>query len=559
LLLPRVSGQDYRKPGVFGYLEGFVLDQPDLKASAILPNSTAARSSAWLPAGCVLLIVLASLVFFRSAIFSLLQAWERPEYSHGYIIPFIALFIAVKRLKVAEPYQTRSSGVLPFGIFLIGLLAGLVGNLANIADLTSYGMLIALAGLIILTLGPRGGFRLWPAWVYLAFMLPLPNFLYWPLSIKLQFISSQLGVAMIKLMGVPVFLEGNIIDLGNYQLQVAEACSGLRYLFPLMSFGFLFATLYRGPVWQKLLLFFITIPITLIMNSVRIAIIGFLVDRYGIAQAEGFLHAFEGWVIFVVCIAVLFLTAILLQRFFGRRLPMSEALDLQYDGLVQRAKSARNVASIPWLATFAAVAVVAAVGSQPMFHKSSVYPDRRDFSQFPDEIAGWKGNRAFLDFQVERILGADDYLMSNFTKGTAKVETVNLLISYYRSQTEGSGIHSPEVCIPAGGWEVSRWAAARLDLSVPALAGLTVNRAIIQKGQARQLVYYWFEQRSRHMTNDYVVKIYTVWDSILTGRSDGALIRVVTPIDAQGVEAADQRLKQFLNDTAGSFTDFVPP
>jgi exosortase D (VPLPA-CTERM-specific) len=536
-----------------------VLDQPNLNASATLPGAPAVRASNWLGPALMGLTIVACLVFFRSALVSLLQAWQRPEYSHGYIIPVIALFIALKRLDATSSARSAAAGILAFAIFLVGLLAGLVGNLARIADLTSYGMLLALAGLIILTLGRQGGFRLWPAWVYLAFMLPLPNFLYWPLSIKLQFISSQLGVTLIKLIGVPVFLEGNIIDLGNYQLQVAEACSGLRYLFPLMSFGFLFATLYRGPVWQKLLLFMVTIPITLVMNSVRIAVIGFLVDRYGIAQAEGFLHAFEGWVIFVVCIAVLFLTAIVLQQLFGKRLSISEALDLQYEGLIGRAKAVRNQASMPWLAGFASIALFAAIGSQSFFNTNSVYPDRQDFTQFPTEIADWTGTRAFLDFQVERILGADDYLMSDFTRNAGKPETVNLLISYYRSQTEGSGIHSPEVCIPAGGWEVSRWASAKLDLTVPAMAGLEVNRAIIQKGKDRQLVYYWFEQRGRHMTNDYVVKIYTVWDSILTGRSDGALIRVVTAIDSAGVDAADKRLQGFLNDTAATFPDFVPP
>jgi exosortase D (VPLPA-CTERM-specific) len=518
-----------------------VLDQPNIDLPRDVQSVPKGSTTPWLRPILVLLIIFAGVIFFRTAFVSLLQAWERPEYSHGYIIPLIAGFIALKRLDITDKLTSTSTGFWAGLVFGVGLLAGLVGNLANIADLTSYGMLLAVAGLALLTLGLRGGLKLWPAWAYLAFMLPLPNFLYWPLSIKLQFISSQLGVALIKLMGVPVFLEGNIIDLGSYQLQVAEACSGLRYLFPLMSFGFLFAVLYKGPVWHKLFLFLVTIPITLVMNSVRIAVIGFLVDRYGIAQAEGFLHVFEGWVIFVVCIAVLFLLAILLQRLSGKREPIAEALDLQFSGLADRAKALRNKASVIWLSTFAILATLAAVGSFSLFEKSTIYPDRKDFSQFPAEIAGWQGTRGYLNFDIE-----------------PKRESVGLLISYYRAQNEGSGIHSPEVCIPAGGWEVSRWASAEIDLTVPAMAGLTVNRAIIQKGVERQLVYYWFEQRGRHLTNDYVVKLYTVWDSVVRKRSDGALIRVVTPIGSDGVAAADERLRGFLNDTATTFPDFVP-
>ncbi len=173
-------------------------------------------------------------------------------------------------------------------------------------------------------------------------MLPLPNFMYWKLSTSLQFISSRLGVDFIQLLGIPVYLEGNIIDLGVYKLQVAEACSGLNYLFPLMSFGFLFAVLYRGPVWHKVLLFLSTIPITVLMNSFRIGVIGVLVNQYGIEQAEGFLHFFEGWVIFVACLAILYLEAVLLQ--WTRRKPESAAniLDLETRGIFKVLRSRRN-------------------------------------------------------------------------------------------------------------------------------------------------------------------------------------------------------------------------
>ena len=111
---------------------------------------------------------------------------------------------------------------------------------------------------------------------------------------------------LVALAGVPVYLEGNVIDLGVDMLQVAEACSGLRYLFPIMSFTYVFAVLYRGPVWQKLVLLALAVPVAVTMNAVRIGIIGILVDRYGVAQAEGFLHVFEGWVVFLSCLAILF-------------------------------------------------------------------------------------------------------------------------------------------------------------------------------------------------------------------------------------------------------------
>ena len=88
---------------------------------------------------------------------------------------------------------------------------------------------------------------------------------------------------------------------------------------------------------------------------------------------------------------------------------------------------------------------------------------------------------------------------------------------------------------------------------------LTVNRAIIQKGLNRQLVYYWFEQRGRHLTNSYAAKAFTVWDSVTRGRTDGALVRVVTPIGpTEAVSVADERLQNFLELTLNEMASYVP-
>jgi exosortase len=111
-------------------------------------------------------------------------------------------------------------------------------------------------------------------------------------------VSSELGVFFLQLANVPVFLEGNIIDLGVLRLHVAEACSGLRYLFPILSFSYIFAVLYRGPMWHKAVLLISAAPITVFMNSLRIAVAGIIAQRYGTDWLEGFTHFFEGWVIF---------------------------------------------------------------------------------------------------------------------------------------------------------------------------------------------------------------------------------------------------------------------
>lgn len=234
-----------------------------------------------------------ALALFWPGLSAAALAWQRPEYSYGYLVPAIAAYLLWLRLPAALAVPTRHRGA-GIGLAALAALMGIAGALSHIADLSGYGFLLAVAAGLVAVLGVPAAVRLWVPIAYLAFMLPLPQLVYLKLSATMQLLSSSMGVEMLRWLSVPVLLEGNIIDLGAYKLQVAEACSGLRYLFPLMGFGFLFAALYRGPAWQKWTLFLSTIPITIAMNSVRIAVIGLLVTYFGIEHAEGFLHAFEG-------------------------------------------------------------------------------------------------------------------------------------------------------------------------------------------------------------------------------------------------------------------------
>jgi exosortase D (VPLPA-CTERM-specific) len=392
--------------------------------------------------------------------------------------------------------------------------------------------------------------------LHLVFMLPLPQFLYWQMTIFLQGISSVIGVWFVQLAGVPVFLDGNIIDLGVYKLQVAEACSGLRYLFPILSFSYLFAILYRGPFWHKVVIFLAAAPLTIFMNSFRIGVIGVLVNSYGIGQAEGFLHFFEGWVIFGACIGILFLMAIALQRLTPNPLPLSEAIDLDFEGfggILARIKAiAPSRAMIG--GALATIAVTAAFMLAPA--REQIQVSRDSFALFPRTLSEWSGTQRMLEPDIEAVLGADDYLDATYV---SQAGAVNMFAAFYHKQTEGSGIHSPEVCLPVGGWEVFSIDPTPVSLPDTPYGDFTLNRAVIQKGLSKQLVYYWFDQRGRQMTNDYAAKASVVDDSLMLGRTDGAIVRFVTPIGPDEADAdADARLQAFMREALPHLPAFVP-
>lgn len=507
-------------------------------------------------------LIVAAAVFFWSGIVSLGSAWSTAEYSHGPLIPVLSFILFLKHLKVVSPRpvaeRERYAGV---GLMLFALLIGGAGNIAQIPDIVTYGMIVWVFGLVLIAFGFNRGVLFWAAVVHLVFMLPLPAFIYWKLSITLQFISAEMGVAFIRMMDIPVFLDGNIIDLGEYRLDVAEACSGLRYLFPIMSFSYIFCMLYSGPIWHKAILLISAAPLTMLMNSFRIGVIGVLVDAYGIEHAEGFLHFFEGWVIFLSCIAILFGLARLLQYSNGDRRPLFEVLELDFDGLGGQLRrifeTERSAGMAAGLVLTAAAAAILHLTPQP-----TPAPIERDpLVLFPRTIGDWQaGLPERLEASTEAVLGADDYYGSSFELAGSQFP-VSLFIAWYRSQTEGSGIHSPEVCIPAGGWEMSRISPTEVTVTgkdgVPVT--VPVNRATIRKGLSRQLVYYWFEGRGRQMTSDYRAKVMTLLDSISMGRSDGALVRLVTPLAPNETEEdGDVRLQAFLTELLPVLPKFVP-
>jgi exosortase D (VPLPA-CTERM-specific) len=349
-----------------------------------------------------------------------------------------------------------------------------------------------------------------------------------------------------------------VIDLGVYKLQVAEACSGLRYLFPILSFSYLFGILYRGPFWHKAVLFLMAAPLTVLMNSFRIGMIGVLVNSYGIEHAEGFLHFFEGWVIFGACIGILFLMAIGLQRLTRDPKPLSETIDLDTTGFAAQLRRLPAIAPARGIVVAALMTLAVSVAFVATPSPTPVAVDRDPFSLFPRDIGSWSGQFQQLEPDIEQVLGADDYINATY-QAVGESGYVNLFAAFYEKQTEGSGIHSPEVCLPVGGWEVFSIDPTPVSIPGTIYGDFTVNRAVIQKGLSKQLVYYWFEQRGKRMTNDYLAKASVVWDSLTMGRTDGALIRFVTPIGPNETEAeAEARMQRFMGEALTKLPRFIP-
>lgn len=496
-------------------------------------------------------------VLYWEGLRELVKIWDgKEEYSHGFLIPLISLFLVWQKKDELERVKLTGSWIgVP--IVLFAILVYFLGDLSTIFLIIHYSMLVFLAGLLLAFGGWRAMGLLWVPLVYLFFMVPLPPFLYNQLSGKLQLISSELGVMVIRAFDISVYLEGNVIDLGKFQLQVVEACNGLRYLFPLMSFGFLCAYLFKVSFWKRAIVFLSTIPLTVLMNSFRIGVIGVLVEYWGIEQAEGFLHDFEGWIIFMACVAILFLEMWLLVKLTGDRRPLSEVFGLEMP--MPAGPGATFKAREPSRPVYATLLILLlAIGvAKTLDHRPDVYPARASFASFPMQLDAWHGERVQLDEKVLEALDHPDYLMSNFVSG--RDNYVNFYVAYYKSQKTGAAAHSPRACIPGGGWKIQDFTARTIEGVQFAGQPLKVNRLLIQKDDERQLVYYWFKQRERVLTSEYAVKWYLFWDSLTRQRTDGALIRITKVLrPTESLEQADQVLVDFYKLVADRLVEYVP-
>src|SRR5262245_42733102 len=278
-------------------------------SSTRMPRTNAIRTSVF-----VSISVLIGRAAFSDALCELVTRWSRQEeYSHGFLIPIVVAWMLWARRDALLTSVGRPSWIGPLLVLLATIML-IVGELSAFFLLSQLGFIVALFGI---ALGIGGYSLLRVSFIpimFLVFAIPLPYFIDSQLSWRLQLISSELGVFFIRMFQVPVHLMGNVIDLGNYKLQVIDACSGLRYLYPLLSLGFLAAYLFQAPFWQRVLVFLSAIPITIVMNSFRIAMVGVLVDRWGIEMADDLLHFFEGWVVFLACAALLLAEVYLLAR-----------------------------------------------------------------------------------------------------------------------------------------------------------------------------------------------------------------------------------------------------
>jgi EpsI family protein len=190
--------------------------------------------------------------------------------------------------------------------------------------------------------------------------------------------------------------------------------------------------------------------------------------------------------------------------------------------------------------------VAGAIGSFVIESREETVPRHVSLQSFPMVIEGWSGRDSRLDSDVLDVLKVSDYLVTTYSKRDGG-PPVELYVAYYDSQRKGASVHSPRACLPGGGWQIQTFERHEVPGVRADGTPLPVNRVVIGQGSTKALVYYWFMQRGRYLTSEYMVKWYIFWDALTRNRTDGALVRVLVPIpEGADVEAAEERLAGFV-------------
>jgi EpsI family protein len=313
--------------------------------------------------------------------------------------------------------------------------------------------------------------------------------------------------------------------------------------------------------WVRVVLAVAAVPIAVAANSFRVFGTGLLV-QYGHAdQAEGFYHALSGMLIFAVALIMLFavhrvISVLCVPNANPKTAPAAPRNAAQQhlqerpaQGIHMRAGSLRfGIVAVPMLAM--------AIGLQA-HSTTEIIPPHQSLSSLPSQINGWTGTDDTLSQEDLEILGHPEYLLRDYETADPSQNWINFYVVYFPSQKAGDTIHSPEHCLPGAGWIPTLRQV--IQLPRPDGSSIPVNRYVVSKSGERQLVLYWFQAHGRVVASEWWSKYYLISDSIRRNRSDGGMVRLMTPmLKGESPDAAQARIMKLGSQFLPLLDNYIP-
>lgn len=260
----------------------------------------------------ILVLALFGYVFANTLRAIAITCWSDEDYSHGLILPLVSLYVLwLRKDEIRAAFQgdglTRKGNYV-FGLpsLVLGLVLVSLGEVTSILFVSWFALFPVAIGILLLIFGWNRAQLFIPPVLLLFMAKPLPDSLVPKLFFPLQVLAAKVSAAVLKVLGVPVYLVGNIIEIPHMRLMVEEACSGIRSMLALLSVAFIVMLLVPMKWWARVAVLFISVVTAIALNVVRVAVTGILAHFYDPKWATGFFHTFSGMIVFIVGLIIVY-------------------------------------------------------------------------------------------------------------------------------------------------------------------------------------------------------------------------------------------------------------
>ncbi len=501
--------------------------------TAIRPKAV----SQWLLGIMVLIVVV---TFYWPVLQHLTRVIGNSEdYWIALLLPPVSFFIVYRQWDQLQRLTWQPSWL---GLGIVGLGFGLyiIGDILMSLYIPCVSFVVVLTGLLYLVGGMSLVRSLWFPLFLLILAIPYEGLGYGAITFQLQLISSWLAAGILRLLGFPVLLQGNLIDLGTQQLNVVAACSGLRYLVNLLIMGVIFCYFFQRRTWKVTILLLSLVPYAILGNALRLATIGI----FPVFQ-DGWWHSSLGLSIFLVGFDYLKFMNWSLNHLVSED-PKTPWKKVPSEPVRSAGKSGSRLS--PYLLAVLGIVLLGGYLVH-LVPQAIAMPPIQSLENFPVRLGSWQGKRQFIsDDKALQVLNCDSYLDVDYVNPTHG--HVTLWIAHYNYLGRGRFLHPPTSCFQGAGCIIGETGVLTPFPDCP------LNYMLVKEGERVFLVYYWYLNRGHWTAKNHITKLSNLYDALTTRRTDGTLVRLITPL-GDDPAAAHSRLLFFTEFLRGELPKFI--
>jgi len=460
----------------------------------------------------IVFVVGGGLYCYSGVFLSLVKQWRSNEiYSHGFLIPFISLYLVhFKRDSIAEirlaPSYAAGVPALVFALFCL-----LAGRIAGILVLEEISIVLTISSILLLLFGRKLLRVVWLPVLYLLLMIPMWDFFTDRIQLPFQLLSATIGVDLLNRIGIPIYHNGIYIELPGITLEVAKACSGVNYLISILAIGIPLSYINTRRNFRRFLILFSSIVIALLSNGIRVFLVGLFVYKGILGKGHdihGPFHILQALsVSFVGYLVVFALVWLLKDEIPPFRMKGKTSLAVER-GILNHLRDG----------PLAICAILLAVVSGGLAYTTPrPLPLKKDFGQFPYRVGGWEGRGERFDLVLNCGANADHKLYRVYQTGDSL--PVKLYIGYYAFQKQGKELidYRCDHFFDGGN---------SIELAIDKERTIKVNRYLINGRHAKTSLLYWVQEGDRLFHDKYAEKYHMMTNALLHRRSNGAIVVV---------------------------------